>query len=295
MRNTIKFNVRQFRKLLFSRARTTLSSATFPQTPNLHGPSNICSGNSSGPTKPINYFTCSTTLRHLNTTKTATSSESDGSDEEEDVEPIEGWEEEDEAEPEIGDGGDGGGVVLQNCSWGEQALSLAKEVLLEFGEDIELFGFKTSPRGYVYVRIDNLSTEYGCPSIEVIEDFSRQFKKKLDEAGESGELPDDLALEVSSPSAERLLKVPEDLSRFKHMPMTVNFINDSENNNQVKTSVFYLECIDMETERCIWKLADVKENIDPSAKGRPLSRKLKDWRLQLPFTNCKKVTLYLGY
>ncbi|KAL8533601.1 hypothetical protein ACS0TY_009850 [Phlomoides rotata] len=85
------------------------------------------------------------------------------------VEPIDTWEEEDEAEPEVGDGGDGGGVALQNCAWGERVLSIAQEVLLEFGEDMKLYAFKTSPRGYIYVRLDKLSNEYGCPSMEEIE------------------------------------------------------------------------------------------------------------------------------
>ncbi|GFY88748.1 uncharacterized protein family UPF0090 [Actinidia rufa] len=77
----------------------------------------------------------------------------------EEVEPIDIWEEEDDAEPEIGDGGDGGGVVLQNCLWGERALSIAREVLLQFSDDMELFSFKTTPRGYIYVRLDKLSNE----------------------------------------------------------------------------------------------------------------------------------------
>lgn len=37
---------------------------------------------------------------------------------------------------------------------------------------------------------------YGCPSIDEIESFSKQYKTKLDEIGATGEIPDDLALEV---------------------------------------------------------------------------------------------------
>ncbi|KAG6382496.1 hypothetical protein SASPL_157832 [Salvia splendens] len=92
------------------------------------------------------------------------------------VEPIDSWEEEDEAEPEVGDGGDGGGVVLNNCPWGEKALSIAQEVLREFSEEMQLYAFKTSPRGYIYVRLDKLSNEYGCPSMDEIEAFSRQYR-----------------------------------------------------------------------------------------------------------------------
>ncbi|XP_051146280.1 uncharacterized protein LOC127261896 [Andrographis paniculata] len=208
------------------------------------------------------------------------------------VEPIDSWEEEDEAEPEVGDGGDGGGIVLRNCLWGERALSIGKQVLLEFGEGIELYAFKTSPRGYVYVRLDKLSNAYGCPSMEEIELFNRLYKKKLDEAGAIGEIPDDLALEVSSPGADRLLRVPDDLLRFKEMPMVVTYLQDS---GPSKSGVYFLDSIEAETGCCIWKLADVRENRDPAAKGRPLNRKQKDSRLKLPYLMIKQVTLYISY
>ncbi|KAI8539399.1 hypothetical protein RHMOL_Rhmol09G0180100 [Rhododendron molle] len=250
------------------------------------------------PSKPTSSF-CPSTLRLISTTTsedTGEIQETPAEDEtDEEVEPIDSWEEEDDAEPEIGDGGDGGGVVLQNCHWGERVLSLAHEVLLQFGDGMELFSFKTTPRGYIYVRLDKLAHEYGCPSMDEIESYSRQYKKRLDEVGASGEIPDDLALEVSSPGAERLLKVPDDLYRFKDMPMRVDYIEDQDARSPEKFGVFYLESIETETGRCVWRLADVKENRDPSAKGRPLSRKLKDWRLDLPYAMFKRVTLYLDY
>ncbi|CAL5354359.1 unnamed protein product [Camellia sinensis] len=211
------------------------------------------------------------------------------------VEPIDLWEEEDDAEPEIGDGGDGGGVVLQNCPWGERALSIAHEILLQFGDDMKLYAFKTTPRGYIYVRLDKLSNEYGCPGVEEIESYSHQYKKRLDEVGALGEIPDDLALEGVSPSAERLLKVPDDMNRFKDMPMRVSYVEDLESKCPEKNGVFYLDSIKTESGSCVWRLAGVKENRDPSAKGRPLSRKQKDWRLELPYAMLKKVTLFLDY
>ncbi|XP_016202910.1 uncharacterized protein LOC107643698 isoform X4 [Arachis ipaensis] len=107
-----------------------------------------------------------------------------------------GWEEEDDSEPMIGDGGDGGGVALHNVPWGQRALSVAKDILKEFNEDIELYAFKTSPRGYVYVRLDKLTNEYGCPSMEELERYNQEYKKRLDEVGALGEIPEDLALEV---------------------------------------------------------------------------------------------------
>lgn len=38
---------------------------------------------------------------------------------------------------------------------------------------------------------------YGCPSMEELESYSQEYKKKLDEVGALGEIPDDLALEVT--------------------------------------------------------------------------------------------------
>lgn len=112
---------------------------------------------------------CGTTFRFVNT---AASSENDddSTDEEdrfqqfaseasEEGEMSDGWEEEDEAEPRVGDGGDGGGVHLQGVPWGQRALSIAQEVLMKFTDDMELFSFKTTPRGYVYVRLDKLTHE----------------------------------------------------------------------------------------------------------------------------------------
>ena len=60
---------------------------------------------------------------------------------------------------QVGDGGAGGGVVLQGVPWGERALSIAQEVLVQFGDDLKLYAFKVTPRGYIYVRLDKLTNE----------------------------------------------------------------------------------------------------------------------------------------
>ncbi|KAK9277296.1 hypothetical protein L1049_006836 [Liquidambar formosana] len=136
---------------------------------------------------------------------------------------------------------------------------------------------------------------YGCPSIEEIESYSEQYKKRLDEIGVLGEIPDNLALEVSSPGAERLLRVPDDLYRFIDMPMRVCYVEEVEAKCPEKDGVFLLESVETESENCVWKLADVKENRDPLAKGRPLSRKQKDWRLKLPYAMFRRVSLFVEY
>lgn len=77
--------------------------------------------------------------------------------------------------------------------------------------------------------------------------------------------------------------------------MRVCYLEDAKSAGPGKNGVFMMESIDAETENCVWKLADVKENRDPESKGRPLSRKQKDWRLKLPYAMHRRVTLYLEY
>ncbi|PKU72715.1 hypothetical protein MA16_Dca007435 [Dendrobium catenatum] len=144
----------------------------------------------------------------------------------------------------------------------------------------------------------------GRMDIEEIENFNNLYKKKLDEAGKAGKIPADMALEaitsflfsflVSSPGAERLLKVPHDLDRFHEMAMWVCYLTENQdprNQKQHTDKALILESI--EAEHCIFKLADVKENRAELGKGRPLSRKQKDWRLNLPFKSILKIKLYI--
>ncbi|KAB2048036.1 hypothetical protein ES319_A13G087000v1 [Gossypium barbadense] len=254
--------------------------------------------------KSISSFTSSFTRRLFHNTASVHNKNENHQQEEEELrfygtaeddgEFTDEWEEEDETvEPKVGDGGDGGGIVLQGVPWGESALSIAHDALKLFSDDIKLYAFKTTPRGYIYVRLDKLSDEYGCPSMEELQSYSQEYKKRLDEAGERREIPDDLALQVSSPGAERILKVPDDLDRFKDMAMRVCYIEDAGSNYTEKSGVFLLDSV--EEENCVWKLAEVKENRDPNSKGRPFSRKQKDWRLKLPFDKHKMIMLYLEY
>uniref|UniRef100_A0A0D9WVL9 DUF7912 domain-containing protein n=1 Tax=Leersia perrieri TaxID=77586 RepID=A0A0D9WVL9_9ORYZ len=220
-----------------------------------------------------------------------------GAEEDEEEGEAQEWEEEEDedVEPEIGDGGDGGGVALRDVKWGNRALEAAEEVLAEhFGDDVAMFAFKVSPKGYVYVRLDKLTNRYGCPDIEEIESFNKLYKQKLDEIIEQGEIPLDLAIEAR---AERLLKVPGDLARFKDMAMRVQYLVEGDDlvSKQIlqKDGIFLLESVDIQAEHCTWKLANVKENRDEGGKGRPLNRKQRDWRLQTSFKAVKKATLYL--
>lgn len=87
--------------------------------------------------------------------------------------------------------------------------------------------------------------------------------------------------------------MPDDLNRFKEMPMRVCYAENIESNCREVDGVFLLDSIEIDSEVCVWKLADVKENRDATIKGKPLNRKQKDWRLRLPFNLHRMVTMYI--
>ncbi|RDX90430.1 rimP [Mucuna pruriens] len=199
--------------------------------------------------------------------------------------------EEEAGVPYAGDGGAGGGISLAGTSWDKKALAIAKEVTLSFHGDLRIYAFKTLVNSTIQVRIENLSNKSGSPSMEDIEAFSTTYRAKLDEAELAKSVPDNISLEVSSPGVERVVRIPDDLDRFKDRPMYVKYVIDDDSNNPSAEGdgVFKLESFDMETKSCTWGLADVKVNRQKAGKGRPLNKKQREWRLNTPFDSLRFV------
>ncbi|KAG6528499.1 uncharacterized protein LOC122039831 [Zingiber officinale] len=218
----------------------------------------------------------------------------------EDDEDFEDEFEEEELEKEaslfVGDGAAGGGISLAGNWWDNEALTIAQEVSVTFDGDLKIYAFKTTTNSDIRVRIEKLSTRYGSPSMEDIEAFSTVYRSRLDEAELAGKLPD-ISLEVSSPGLERVVHVPEELERFKDRPMYVKYVVDSDNDvatssSQEKDGVFSLISLDVESGQCTWGIADVKVNRQKAGKGRPLSKKQREWRLQTSFESLRLVRLH---
>ncbi|KAH9545434.1 hypothetical protein CY35_12G048200 [Sphagnum magellanicum] len=210
------------------------------------------------------------------------------------------WEEDNsELEPEVGDGGEGGGVVLGDSPWSQTVLDLATDVLTEFNGELAIFAFKVfKESGVIRVRLDKLSDKYGSPTIDEIHQFSSSYSKRLEQAGEAGIIPKNLALEVSSPGAERVLHIPQDLERFKQLPMYVRYLESGEEKEteaeaKEKDGILELESVDTETGSSVWKLATVRINCKLVGKGRGLNKKNREWRQHLPFDSIRLVRLYI--
>uniref|UniRef100_A0A7N1A4R6 Ribosome maturation factor RimP N-terminal domain-containing protein n=1 Tax=Kalanchoe fedtschenkoi TaxID=63787 RepID=A0A7N1A4R6_KALFE len=196
----------------------------------------------------------------------------------------------------VGDGGGGGGIRLAGTPWDKEALAIAEDVLLSFDGDLQIYAFRTMVHSVIQVRIEKMSNKSGSPGMDDIEAFSVAYREKLDEAELSGSIPKNISLEVSSPGLERVVRIPQDLDRFKERNMYVKYITvsneDAANSPAECDGVLRLISFDLETQSCTWGIADVKINREKAGKGRPLNKKQKDWRLTTPFESLRLVRVY---
>ncbi|KAI3417607.1 uncharacterized protein J3R85_014269, partial [Psidium guajava] len=205
---------------------------------------------------------------------------------------------EEDAEVYAGDGGGGGGISLAGTWWDKEALAIAEVVSQSFDGDVKIYAFKTLLNCTIQVRIEKLSKRNGSPSMEDIEAFSSTYRARLDEAEAAKSVPENLSLErsfqVSSPGVERVIRVPHDFDRFMDRPMFVKYVSetDASGSSSEGDGIFKLVSVDMETKCCTWGLADVRANREKAGKGRPLSKKKREWRLTTSFESLRLVRLY---
>ncbi|KAF2282843.1 hypothetical protein GH714_043299 [Hevea brasiliensis] len=170
--------------------------------------------------------------------------------------------------------GGGGGIALAGTWWDKEALRIAEEVCQSFDGELKIYAFKTLSNSTIQVRIERLTNKSGSPSMEDIEAFSTTYRAWLDEAELAKTIPNNISLEVSSPGVERVVRIPEELDRFKDRPMYVKYVSKIVVSDSFSESdgIFRLISFDMETKCCTWGLADVRINREKAGKGRPLSK-----------------------
>lgn len=148
--------------------------------------------------------------------------------------------------------------------------------------------------GTIQVRIERLTNMSGSPNMTDIEAYTKIYRARLDEAETTGTIPGNISLEVSSPGVERLIRIPQDLERFKDRNLYVKYAAEATDNgwSSDHDGIFRLVSYDVETSCCTWGLANVRVNREKSGKGRPLSKKQKEWRLNTPLDSLRLVRLF---
>ena len=189
----------------------------------------------------------------------------------------------------------GGNIDTASTPWGELALECVKVVLSEeknieeFEGNLQLFAFKAIPSTKrIMISVDDLDDQYGSPNLDDLIAVSR----KLNELAESKGFPDDVAIEVASPGAERKLTIPEDLLRFRELKMKVIYNDDENDNPENETMILNVEDFEEESGLVVFRLADVQENRPPK-KGMPMSKKKKEWRKKVKYVDIASANLYI--
>lgn len=187
-------------------------------------------------------------------------------------------------------------IFTAGTEWGELALKSLQGVMEddEFESVLEIFSFRVSlERRRIYISVDNVTDKFGSPSMDQLISVSKKFNAVLEE---TGGFPDDVALEVASPGAERQMRLPGDLKRFRDLTMRVTYTEAAEGDEgqtTPTTKVMLLTDLDEEQGESTWKLADVVENRPQAKKGQGMNKKQREMRLKLPIGDITKANLFI--
>ncbi|GFR49903.1 hypothetical protein Agub_g12009 [Astrephomene gubernaculifera] len=218
-------------------------------------------------------------------------------------------------------------VLTGDTGWGEAVLRAAQGVLAQPNmQGLDLYLFRALPGSRkVDIRLDKLTDLYGSPSIDDIERFQRGLMAAL-ERDLGAEAAGDISFEVSSPGAERLVRVPEELRRFGELPLRVEYrvadgapqagagpgtaaapaaaassgssdssggSSGSSGARQEVSAVLLLADLDESAGRSEWRLANVRANA--TVKGRALSKRQLAQRLVIPLSDILRVRIHVDF
>ena len=150
---------------------------------------------------------------------------------------------------------------------GEAALAALRA---EHGLELELFSFDAvEAEGRLAIALDKPENPYGSPSLDDIALFSQVLRARL-ELTLGSELADRVEVEVSSPGADRRLRLPGDLRRFGGLPLLVKYRGGgggagtdepgAASAPPVREDVLALVSLDEAAGTAEWELADVRAN-----------------------------------
>jgi len=181
--------------------------------------------------------------------------------------------------------------------WGEVGLTLSRRLLeAEERAGLRLFSFRAVQAGRrIEIALDKPEDRWGSPQSEELDSFTRCLDAELTTALGSA-LADTLSLEVSSPGAERRIRVPEDLERFKELPMKVLYRRSAADGTSRPTQedrILMMKAVDEAAGLVHFTLADVRHNRDAAGKGRRLGKKKLQEVTEIKISDIQRVNLHL--
>jgi len=143
-------------------------------------------------------------------------------------------------------------VETKRLTWAVAGLEATRRILSRAPLDqLTLHSFNVDVvRRQLKICLDKYMDPYGSPSVDEISIFSEQLKEDLEEVLGASTV-DCLEFEVSTPGAERRVRVPFELQRFQHLPMKVTYHHTT--NSKTQTSILEFIELDYETKLTKWK------------------------------------------
>lgn len=221
------------------------------------------------------------------------------------------------------------GIDTSGLSWAETALRLSRELLSTRGDGgaratvgaidqgdeadnsddfdalepvdfslLELYDFRVLPSGpALHLRLDKPSARYGSPTLGEMTAFAGALRRGLEAAlGEAA--AGELDLEVSSPGAERKLRLPGELKRFADLPLTVRWSgvpaqaaagSASQTAPKEETAVLRLVSGPDAAGDTVWTLASTRA----TRRRRSRRRQREEEHLSIPLAAITAVNIYL--
>ena len=173
------------------------------------------------------------------------------------------------------------GIHVDGVPWGGAVLEAATEALGAVEGEVALHGLSIRPStSVVSVMVDHLTNRYGSPTMDEISAFTRALDARLEALVAEGVVPGDYTIEVSSPGADRRLRLPEELQRFADLPLDVTYAKPAAGGEggdgaglSRTTEVLVLKDPPAEGATVwTWKVADVRAN---RPQGKKLTTKMK--------------------
>ncbi|GAB5355622.1 hypothetical protein AAMO2058_000221400 [Amorphochlora amoebiformis] len=175
--------------------------------------------------------------------------------------------------------------------WGEPAFECAEKLLKMSSEfdDLNIYSFTTRNRARLEVALDKLSHPRGSPTLDEVSLFARRLRVALEEA--IGDKANSLEIEVSTPGAEREIRIPADLERFSDFPMLVRY----HNSTREEQHVMMFHRLDEATKTTHWKLADVRANrwLDKRGKSMPIRRRDREREFLISLNDLIRVNMHI--
>lgn len=140
---------------------------------------------------------------------------------------------------------------------------LNEELLTDILKDeikfpLDLYSFKLvrkSSHFLIEIALDNLENRFGSVSLSDCEVLSKKLTVRLDELYPE----ENYTIQISSAGAERQLRLPKDLYRFKDLPMKMFFLDSTGMSRSGIFNILHLDEKEIEIQTFLGKKKSAKK------------------------------------